>query len=139
MEGKRRLGRQKKAWYDNMGMDRNGNVRTGYDSDDAGYNDDYGGSGTDDQGGNVTDDDDDGDDSGPPLGLISGPGCRNVWSSKSKTLGLRKCAALHGRRTTKASRPHTHTHASLSGNSRCRLTASRPRTHTRVSIRIQPM
>ncbi|GFS02345.1 hypothetical protein ElyMa_006442900 [Elysia marginata] len=75
-----------------------------YDSDDAGRNDDDGGSDTDDDsgsdtdddGGNDTDDDHDGGDSGPPLGSIANQGCRNVRSSKSKVLGLRKCVALHG-------------------------------------------
>ncbi|GFR80589.1 hypothetical protein ElyMa_005902100 [Elysia marginata] len=95
-----------------------------YDSDDAGRNDDYGGIDTDDDGGRDTDDDggkdtdddggndtdddggigtdddDDGDDSGPPFGSNSEP-------------GLQERAALHGRRMTKASRPHTHRSLSL--------------------------
>ncbi|GFS25576.1 hypothetical protein ElyMa_007030400, partial [Elysia marginata] len=70
--------------------------------DDAGREDDFGGSDTDDgggndtddDGGNVTHDDDDGNDLGPPLGSISKP-------------GLQERAALHGLRMTKASRPHT--------------------------------
>ncbi|GFR75929.1 hypothetical protein ElyMa_002199800 [Elysia marginata] len=43
---------------------------------------------------------------------LANQGCRNMRPSKSKALGLRKCTALHGRRTTK-----------VSGYSRCRLTA----------------
>ncbi|GFR72118.1 hypothetical protein ElyMa_000370300 [Elysia marginata] len=114
-----------------------------YDSDDAGLNDDYGGidtddddgndtdddSGnvTDDDSGNVTDDDDDGDISGPPIGSNSEP-------------GLQERAALHGRRMTKAWRPHTHESLSpsLSGHSHCMLTASQYRSRqTARSVKYQ--
>ncbi|GFR73712.1 hypothetical protein ElyMa_003875100 [Elysia marginata] len=108
-----------------------------YDSDDAVRNSDDGGSDTDDDGGI------------PMMTLVTTPmtmvvmievhrqvqlvdqGCRNVRPSKSKALGLWKCAVLHGRRTTKASRPHTP--ESLSGSNRCRLTASKTHTHGSLS------
>ncbi|GFR82279.1 hypothetical protein ElyMa_000623100 [Elysia marginata] len=66
-----------------------------------------------------------------PLFQLANQGFRNVRPSKSKALELRKGAALHGRRTTKASKPHTH--RSISGCSRCRPTASRPHKHRSLS------
>ncbi|GFR67231.1 peroxidase-like protein [Elysia marginata] len=97
-----------------------------YDSDDSGRNDDDGGSdtdedgsnGTDDDGGNLTNDDDGGDDSGPPLGSISERGLLQVQ-------GLRAAKVCGPPRPTyDQSLDTTHTHGSLSGYSRCRLTAS---------------
>ncbi|GFS21994.1 hypothetical protein ElyMa_006938900 [Elysia marginata] len=61
---------------------------------------------------------------------LAAQGCKNVRPSKSKALGLWKCAALHGQPTTKAARPHTH--RSLSRFSRCRLTASQYRSSSTV-------
>ncbi|GFS12720.1 hypothetical protein ElyMa_006704700 [Elysia marginata] len=92
----------------------------GFDSDDAGRNDDYGGVDTDDDGGNdtdedggnVTDDDIDGDDSGPPLGSNYEPGLQE--RAALQVQGLRAPEVCGPLRPTYDKSPRDHAHTGLS-------------------------